>query len=79
MLEDYIGDCESILLIEGQGIQENLSYEEVLVEILDRQVDELRNKEVPSVKVLWKNYLVEGLIWESEGDMKSHCPHLFDN
>ena len=59
MLKDYIGDCESILLIEGQGIQEKLSYEEVLVEISDRQVMKLSNKEVASVKVLCKNFLIE--------------------
>ena len=58
-------------------MKENLSYEEVLVEILDRQVKRLRNKEVASVKVLWRNHLVEGATWKVEADMKSHYPHLF--
>ena len=79
ILKKCISDLESILPIEGLGVKENLSYEKVLVEILDRQVDELRNKEVPSVKVLWKNHLVEGVTCESEADMKSHCPHLLNN
>ena len=38
MLKKCIGDPESILPIEGLGVEENLSYEEVLVEILDRQM-----------------------------------------
>ena len=59
MLKKCIGDPNSILLIESLGVQENLSYEEVLVEILSRQVRTLRNKEVASVKVLWKNHLVK--------------------
>ena len=43
---------ESILPIEGLGVEDNLSYEEVLVQILYRKVKKLRNKEVVSVKVL---------------------------
>ncbi|KAH0669267.1 hypothetical protein KY285_023426 [Solanum tuberosum] len=34
---------------------DNLSYEEIPVQILDRQVRKLRTKEVGSVKVLWRN------------------------
>ena len=52
MLKKCIGDPESILPIEGLGTKDNLSYEEDLVKILDRQVKKLRNKEVASVKVL---------------------------
>ena len=48
----------SILPIEGLRVDENLSYEEFPVEILDRQVKKLRNKEVASVKVLWRNHIV---------------------
>ena len=71
MLEKCIDDPESILPIEGLGVKDNLSYEKVPVQILDRQVKELKNKEVDSVKVLWKNHLVEGATWEAEADMKS--------
>ncbi|MUG03910.1 hypothetical protein ECC01_23490 [Bacillus tequilensis] len=71
MLKKCIGNPESILPIEGLGIKDNLSYEEVLVQILDRQVKKLRNKR--------KNQLVEGATWEAEDDMKSHYPRLFDN
>ena len=44
MLKKCIGDPMSILPIEGLGVDENLSYEENLIEILDRQVKKLRNK-----------------------------------
>ena len=50
---------------------------EVPVEILDRQLKRLRNKDVASIKVLWKYHLVEGATWEAEADMKSLYPHLF--
>ena len=57
-------------------MNENVSYEEVPIEILDRQVKTLRNKEVDSVKVLWRNQLVEGATWEAEADLKSRYPHF---
>ncbi|WMV41924.1 hypothetical protein MTR67_035309 [Solanum verrucosum] len=55
MLKKCVGDPTSIVPLEGLGVDENLSYEEVSVEILDRQVKKLRNKEVASEKVLWRN------------------------
>ena len=63
MLEMCICDPVSILLIKGLGVKDNPSYEEVPVQIFDRQVKKLRNKEVVSIKVLWKNQLVEGATW----------------
>ena len=44
ILKKCIGDPESILIIEGLGVEENRSYEEFAYEILDRQVKRLRNK-----------------------------------
>ncbi|WMV37212.1 hypothetical protein MTR67_030597 [Solanum verrucosum] len=77
MLKKCIGDPISILPLEGLGFDENLSYEEVPMEILDRQVKRLSNKKVVSVKVLWRNYFVEGATWEAEADINSRCPHFF--
>ena len=77
MLKKYIDDPEFILPIEGLGVKDNLSYDEVPVQILDMQVKKLRNKEVVSVKVRWKNQLAEGATWEAESNMKSFYPRLF--
>ncbi|WMV54555.1 hypothetical protein MTR67_047940 [Solanum verrucosum] len=48
----FVGDSTSIVPYESLGIKDSLSYEEVPVEIFDRQVRKLKNKEVSSVKVL---------------------------
>ncbi|TMW88104.1 hypothetical protein EJD97_019032 [Solanum chilense] len=61
------------------GVNEDLFDEEVSVEILDYQVKKLRNKDVASVKALWRNYLVEGATWEAEAHMKSHYPYFSRN
>ena len=79
MLKKCLGKPASILPIEGLGVDENLLYEDVPFEILDRQVKRLRNKEFATVKVLWRNHLVEGATWEAEVDMRSRYPHLFNS
>ena len=77
MLNKCLADPTSILPVEGLGVDENLSYEEVPIEILDRQVKRLRNREIATLKVLWRNHFVEGSTWEAEADMRSRYPHLF--
>ena len=61
MLKKFLGDPTSILPVEGLGVSEDLSYEKVPVEILDRLIKWLRNKDIAKVKVLWRNHLVEVL------------------
>ncbi|XP_069152703.1 uncharacterized protein [Solanum lycopersicum] len=79
MLKKCLGYQASILPVEGLGVGEDLSYEEVPVEILDSQVKQMRNKEIATIKVLWRNHLVEGATWEAEVDMRAHYPHLFNS
>ncbi|WMV18454.1 hypothetical protein MTR67_011839 [Solanum verrucosum] len=52
LLKKCVGDPASIVPLENVAVKDSLTYEEVLVKILDHQVQRLRNKEVASVKVL---------------------------
>ena len=61
MLKKFLGDPASILPFGGLGVGEDLSYEEVPAEILDRHFKWLRNKEIAIVKVLWKIILLRVL------------------
>ena len=65
MHKKCIGDPVSILPIEGLGVNDNLSHEEVPLEILDHKVKKLKNKVFASVEVLWSNHLVKGATWEA--------------
>ena len=44
-LKKCVGDPTSIVPLESVAVKDSLTYEEVPVEILDRQVPRLRNKE----------------------------------
>ncbi|WMV41499.1 hypothetical protein MTR67_034884 [Solanum verrucosum] len=57
LLKKCVGDPASIVPLESVAVKDSLSYEDVPVEILDRQVRRLRNKEVASVKVLWRSHV----------------------
>ena len=76
ILNKCLGDPASILPVESLRVGEYLFYEELPVEILDRHVKRLWKKEIATVKVLWRNHLVEDSIWEAKDDMRSHYPHL---
>ena len=78
-LRKFIGDIDSIVPLKEVSIEDSFTYEEIPVEILDRQVKKLRNKEVASVKVLWRNQKVESGTWEAEDDMKKRYPYLFSS
>ncbi|XP_070025581.1 uncharacterized protein [Nicotiana sylvestris] len=77
MLRKSIGDPTHVVSMDYVQITEALSYEEISVAILDRQICNLRNKEIASVKVLWRSKNVEEMTWEVEAKMKSKYPHLF--
>ncbi|WMV24305.1 hypothetical protein MTR67_017690 [Solanum verrucosum] len=77
LLKKCVGDPTSIVTLESVAMKDSLTYEEVLVEILDRQVQWLRNKDIASVKVLWRSQSVDGATWEVEAAMKAKYPHLF--
>ena len=80
MLKKCIHDLvQSILPQQVIEVNANHSYEEVSVDILDQKVTRLNNKEVSSLKVLWKNQQVEKITLEAEDDMKSQYPYLFPN
>ncbi|KAL5551009.1 hypothetical protein UlMin_001185 [Ulmus minor] len=71
----FIGPFE---ILERIGkVNEDLTYEEKPVQILDRKDKTLRNKVIPLVKVLWRNHKIEEATWEREDDMRISYPELF--
>ena len=60
LVKKFVGDPAAVVPLESVVVKDSLYYDDVPVEILDRQVRRLRNKEVSSVKVLWRSQSVEG-------------------
>ncbi|KAL6208832.1 hypothetical protein ACLB2K_019777 [Fragaria x ananassa] len=77
MLLKYIADPSHMLQEQPISLTRDLSYEEELIQILDRNEQVLRNKTIPLVKVLWRSHQVEEATWESEEQMMQWYPYLF--
>ena len=53
ILKKCLGVPSSVIPLEGLDILDSMSYEEVPIEILDRQVHRLWTKDVALIKILW--------------------------
>ena len=79
MLKKCLGDPSLIVPTENIGIKDNLSYEDVPIQILDWQVCKLRTKEFASFKVLWRNQFVKEATCKAEEYMKKRYPHFLES
>ena len=77
MLHKYISGPSHVLEAPEIELRDDLSYEEQPMQILDREENELRNRTISLVKVIWRNHLVEEATWEREDQMRNQYPHLF--
>ncbi|XP_070002105.1 uncharacterized protein [Nicotiana sylvestris] len=78
ILKKFMRDPSLMVPTEIIGVKDSLSYEEIPVAILDRQICKLKTKEIASVKVIWRNQKVEEATCEAKEDMKSRYPYLFE-
>ncbi|XP_021692185.2 uncharacterized protein LOC110673373 [Hevea brasiliensis] len=78
MLRKYVPNPSHVLQPDVVELNENLTFEEQLIAIVDYQMRQLRSKQIPMVKALWRGQLVEECTRESERDMRSKHPYLFN-
>ena len=79
MIWRYRSDTSHILPVQDIQVQEDFTFDEEPKAILDHEIRQLRNKQVPLVKVLWKHHSMEGATWEQESTMRVQYPHLFSS
>ena len=78
MLWRYRSNPSHVVSSETIELRPDLTYEEVPVEILAREVKEFQNKKILLVKVLWRNHKTKEATWESEETMRQQYLQLFD-
>ncbi|WMV38208.1 hypothetical protein MTR67_031593 [Solanum verrucosum] len=59
------------------SLDQNLSFGEKPIAILDRQTRQLSSKHIDSVKVQWRHRSIEEVMWEVESDKRRRYPQLF--
>ena len=77
MLRKNTPDPTHIIDHETLPIRKDLSYEEKPIGIMARDVRRLRRREIPLVKILWKNHRDNEATWDCEDDMRRSYPELF--
>ncbi|XP_059302312.1 uncharacterized protein LOC132054286 [Lycium ferocissimum] len=77
ILRRYRSDPSHILPVESIDVRPDLTYEEEPIQILAREIQELKNKKIPLVKVLRRNHSGKEATWEREKEMRIQYPHLF--
>ncbi|GJT96779.1 putative reverse transcriptase domain-containing protein [Tanacetum coccineum] len=65
--------------LEEIQIDDKLNFIEEPVEIMDREVKQLKQSCIPIVKVRWNSRRGPEFTWEREDQMKKKYPHLFAN
>ncbi|KAJ9536505.1 hypothetical protein OSB04_un000342 [Centaurea solstitialis] len=76
-LKKCLSEKTVVLPLEGVQINEQLHIAEVPIEILDREIKQLRRSKIPIVMVRWNSKHGLEFTWEREAFMKSKYPHLF--
>ncbi|KAF5481438.1 hypothetical protein F2P56_002088 [Juglans regia] len=72
------GERQPVVMdVSSIRLQLNMSYEEWPVQFVDSKEQELRNRKVSLVKVLWNNPAFQEAKWEREDSMMTKYPHLF--
>ena len=79
MLWRYRYDELHILPVQDVKVQSDFTYDEEPIAILAREVKQLRNKQVPLVKVLWQPHVIEEATWELELTMRAQYLQLFNS
>ncbi|KAF5957491.1 hypothetical protein HYC85_004716 [Camellia sinensis] len=74
MLRKYEPDPSHVLDWVDLEVDEDASYEERPVQILDTREQVLQRKTIPLVMVLWRHHGVEKATWESEAEVRSNDP-----
>ena len=65
--------------LEGLDVQEDLTYTEHPVKILDTSERNTRNKKIKMCRVQWSHHTEAEATWEREDELKAAYPALFAN
>nr|GFD53238.1 putative reverse transcriptase domain-containing protein [Tanacetum cinerariifolium] len=63
--------------LDGLHVDDKLHFIEEPVEIMDRQVKQLKRSRISLVKVRWNSKRGPEITWEREDQFRKKYPHLF--
>ncbi|GKG17573.1 putative reverse transcriptase domain-containing protein, partial [Tanacetum coccineum] len=77
-LKKCLSDEDLIIPLDKVRIDEEFHFIEEPIEIMDREVKQLKQSQIPIVKVRWNSSRGPEYTWEKEDQIWKKYPHLFD-
>ncbi|GKB67575.1 reverse transcriptase domain-containing protein [Tanacetum coccineum] len=78
-LKKCLSDESLIIPMKELQLNDKLNFVEEPVEIMDREVKQLKRSRIPIVKVRWNSKRGPEFTWEREDEIHAKYPHLFSN
>nr|GEZ46141.1 putative reverse transcriptase domain-containing protein [Tanacetum cinerariifolium] len=72
-----LSDESLVILFDELRIDDKLHFVEEPVEIMDREIKQLKRSRIPIIKVRWNSKRGPEFTWEREDQLKQKYPHLF--
>src|SRR4030095_6449878 len=76
-LKKCLADESLIIPLDEVRLDDKLHFVEEPIEIMDREVKQLKRSRIPIVKVRWNSKRGPEYTWEREDHMKTQYPQLF--
>ncbi|GJZ93362.1 putative reverse transcriptase domain-containing protein [Tanacetum coccineum] len=78
-LKKCLSDESLIIPMKELRLDDKLNFVEEPIEIMDREVKQLKQSRIPIVKVRWNSKRGPEFTWEREDQIRAKYPHLFSN
>ncbi|GKB46684.1 putative reverse transcriptase domain-containing protein [Tanacetum coccineum] len=78
-IKKCLSDESHVIPIKELRLKDKLNFVEEPVEIMDREVKQLKQSRIPIIKVRWNSKRGPEFTWEREDQIRAKYPHLFSN
>ncbi|GJU36555.1 putative reverse transcriptase domain-containing protein [Tanacetum coccineum] len=76
-LKKCLSDESLVIPMKELRLDDKLNFVEEPVEVMDREIKQLRQSRIPIVKVRWNSKRGPEFTWEREDEIRAKYPHLF--
>ncbi|GJR51606.1 hypothetical protein Tco_1402127 [Tanacetum coccineum] len=78
-LKKCFSDESLVIPMKELRLDDKLNFVEEPVEIMDREVKQLKQSRIPIVKLRWNSKIGPEFTWECKDQIRAKYPHLFSN
>ncbi|GJW33626.1 putative reverse transcriptase domain-containing protein [Tanacetum coccineum] len=76
-LKKCLSNKSLVIPIKELQLDDKLNFVEELVEVMDREIKQLKRSRIPIIKVRWNSKRGPEFTWEREDEIRAKYPHLF--